>query len=87
MVDCGQEALTAFLGRHGRPRGDLLTHVHLDHIAGFERLFVRNYFAGEPGRRTRLYVPASLVPLLQERLGGYPNTVAEGGANFWDAFT
>src|SRR5690606_39468423 len=31
-------------------------------------------------------LPADLVPLMQQRIAGYPNVVAEGGANFWDAF-
>ena len=36
--------------------------------------------------RVRLYVPAPLVPLLQRRVADYPNVLAEGGVNFWDAF-
>ena len=27
-----------------------------------------------------------MVPLLHQRVGDYPNALAEGGANFWDAF-
>ncbi len=87
MVDCGQEALTAWQQHYaGVPPAVFVTHVHLDHVAGFERLFVANFFGTEPADRTRLFVPASLLPLLQERVAGYPNVVAEGGANFWDAF-
>jgi hypothetical protein len=33
-----------------------------------------------------LYVPATVVPLLHRRVADYPNVLAEGGANFWDAF-
>ncbi len=61
-------------------------HLHLDHVAGFERLFVSNYFGTGQDAYTRLYVPALLVPLLQGRIADYPNVVAEGAANFWDAF-
>ncbi len=87
MVDCGQEALTAFLQRYGRPPPALfITHVHMDHVAGFERLFVANRFGDTGLPRTRLFVPAMLVPLLQGRVADYPNVVAEGHANFWDAF-
>jgi ribonuclease BN (tRNA processing enzyme) len=87
MVDCGQEALTAWQEHYGGvPPAVFVTHVHLDHVAGFERLFVANYFGTAPADRSRLYVPAALVPLLQERVAGYPNVVAEGSANFWDAF-
>jgi hypothetical protein len=34
----------------------------------------------------RLYVPATVVPHLQSRLADYPGVLAEGGANWWDAF-
>ena len=86
-IDCGGEGLTDYLARYGEPPGALfVTHTHLDHVGGFERLFVSEYF--DPARRGRmpLYVPASVVPLLHQRVGAYPNVVAEGGANFWDAF-
>ena len=87
MVDCGQEALTACLASYGRPPPAVfVTHVHMDHVAGFERLFVANYFGNLALPRTRLFVPALLVPLLQGRVADYPNVVAEGFANFWDAF-
>lgn len=56
-----------------------------DHVGGLERLFVDSYFSQRRGR-TRLYVPAPVVPLLQRRIADYPNVLAEGGANFWDAF-
>ena len=40
------------------------------------------------GRKIQLeYVSANPTgPLLHQRVGAYPNVVAEGGANFWDAF-
>ncbi|MCD9126665.1 MBL fold metallo-hydrolase [Luteimonas fraxinea] len=86
-IDCGAEGLTAYLDHYGEaPRALFVTHVHLDHVAGFERLFVDRYF--DPARCGRLpiYVPAPVVPLLHRRVGDYPNVLAEGGANFWDAF-
>lgn len=86
-IDCGAEGLTAYLAHYGEaPRALFITHVHLDHVAGFERLFVDRYF--DPARRGRLrvYVPAPVVQLLHRRVGDYPNVLAEGGANFWDAF-
>jgi len=87
MIDCGQEALTAYLAAYGRlPEALFITHVHMDHVAGLERLFYAAYF--DPGLRgqLRLYVPAAVVPHLQRRLADYPEPLAEGGANFWDAF-
>ncbi len=85
-IDCGSEGLTAYQAHYGRMPGALfVTHVHLDHVGGFERLFVDSYFSARQPR-PRVYVPAPLVPLLHARVGDYPNVVAEGGANFWDAF-
>jgi ribonuclease BN (tRNA processing enzyme) len=85
-IDCGGEGLSAYQQHYGAmPRALFVTHAHLDHVAGFERLFVDAYFSerrGEP----RVYVPAPLLPLLHQRIATYPNALAEGGANFWDAF-
>lgn len=87
MIDCGQEALSAFLDRHGDvPRALFITHVHLDHVAGLERLFYKIYFDPERRGKVKLFVPAAIVPFLQARLADYPGVIAEGGANWWDAF-
>ena len=86
-IDCGGEGLTACLDAYGEaPRALFLTHAHLDHVAGFERLFVASWFDAARRGETRLYVPAAIVPLLHRRVGSYPNALAEGGVNFWDAF-
>lgn len=86
-IDCGGEGLTAYHAHYGRmPDALFITHTHLDHVAGFERLFVANYFDPARRGRVRLYVPATVLPLLHQRVGDYPNVLAEGGANFWDAF-
>jgi hypothetical protein len=87
MIDCGQEALTAFERQYaGLPDALFITHVHMDHVAGLERLFFATYF--DPARRgkVRLYVPVGVLPHLQSRLADYPGVVAEGDANWWDAF-
>lgn len=86
-IDCGAEGLDHFLSHYGHaPRALFVTHAHLDHVGGFERLFsALNYDATLRGT-TRVYVPAGVVPLLHRRVGDYPNVAAEGGANFWDAF-
>ncbi len=86
-IDCGGEGLSHCQAHYGRmPGAWFITHVHLDHVSGMERLFVDSYFSSERRGRVRLYVPAPLVPLLQQRVADYPNVLAEGGANFWDAF-
>jgi ribonuclease BN (tRNA processing enzyme) len=85
-IDCGSEGLTRCQQHYRQmPQAIFITHVHLDHVGGLERLFVDSYFSSRRGR-TRLYVPAPVVPLLQRRVADYPNVLAEGGANFWDAF-
>jgi ribonuclease BN (tRNA processing enzyme) len=87
LIDCGQETLTAFENRYGAiPDSVFITHLHMDHIGGLERLFFKTYF--DPGRRgkTLLFVPAALVPAMHARLADYPGVLAEGGANWWDAF-
>ena len=86
-IDCGAEGLSAYLACHdGMPRALFVTHVHLDHVAGFERLFVASWFDPHRRGKVRLYVPATVVPLLHKRVADYPNVLAEGGVNFWDAF-
>ena len=88
MIDCGQEALTAYLARYGEaPRALFITHTHLDHVAGMERLFVQLYFDPTRCGSCKLYVPAALVPWLQRRIADYPGVLAEGGVNYWDAFS
>lgn len=87
MIDCGQEALTAYLAHYGdAPEAVFVTHVHMDHVAGLERLFYRTYFDQQRCGKLKLYVPAAVVPHLQSRLADYPGVIAEGGANWWDAF-
>lgn len=87
LIDCGQEALTAYLAAYDRlPEALFITHAHMDHVAGLERLFYAAYFDPARRGRVRLYVPAPVVPHLQRRLADYPGVLAEGGANFWDAF-
>src|SRR3546814_5489965 len=72
-IDCGAEGLTAYLAHCGQaPRALFITHVHMDHVAGFERLFVADYFDAARRGKTRLYVPATVVPLLHRRVGDYP---------------
>jgi len=87
MIDCGQEALTAFMAQYGHaPMALFITHVHMDHVAGLERLFYKIYFDPERCGKVKLYVPAAVVPYLQARLADYPGVIAEGDANWWDAF-
>lgn len=87
MVDCGQEALTAYVEHYQASPGALfITHVHMDHVAGMERLFIRAYFDEALRGRLKLYVPVKVLPHLQSRVADYPGALAEGTVNFWDSF-
>jgi ribonuclease BN (tRNA processing enzyme) len=87
MIDCGADALTAYLEHYqSAPSAIYITHAHMDHVGGLERLFFSTYFDAERKGRLRLYAHAALIPVLQSRVADYPQVLAEGGANFWDAF-
>jgi ribonuclease BN (tRNA processing enzyme) len=87
MIDCGQDSLTAYLDRYGAPPMAIyITHAHMDHVGGLERLFFKTWFDETRRGRLRIYAHAALVPILQSRVADYPEVLAEGGANFWDAF-
>jgi ribonuclease BN (tRNA processing enzyme) len=87
MIDCGPDALTAYLEHYrSAPQAIYITHAHMDHVGGLERLFFSTYFDAARKGRLRLYAHAALIPVLQSRVADYPQVLAEGGANFWDAF-
>lgn len=87
LIDCGPDTLHRYLAAYGAPPPAIfITHTHMDHVSGLEQLFIRLWF--DPQRRgtTRLFTHAALVPWLQARVADYPGALAEGGANFWEAF-
>ena len=87
LIDCGYETLKRWLDVYeAHPPAIYLTHAHMDHVGGLEQLFYRVYFDAQWRGRVKLYAHAALVPILQSRVADYPDVLAEGGANFWDAF-
>ena len=87
LIDCGQETLSAYESHYqSLPEAIFITHLHMDHIGGLERLFIKAYFNEQLRGKLKLYVPAALIPAMQTRLADYPGVLAEGGANWWDAF-
>ncbi len=87
LIDCGPETLTRYESIYTTmPRAIYITHTHMDHVGGLERLFYRAYFDPALKGRIKIYTHAALVTHLQNRVADYPEVIAEGGANFWDAF-
>jgi len=87
LIDCGPETLTRYAEAYSSlPQAVYITHTHMDHVGGLERLFYKSWFDAALRGRVRLFVHAALVTHLQSRVADYPDVLAEGGANFWDAF-
>lgn len=84
LIDLGPGVFDRFVKHYDAlPDAVFITHCHLDHIADFERLFIRCWFSQH---RPLIFVPVHLVKLLHERVGNYPGALAEGNVNFWQAF-
>lgn len=87
LIDCGPGTLNRYLEVYGGPPQALfITHAHLDHVGDMELLFARLWFDPQLRGRTKVFVHAALLPWLQTRVADYPGVLAEGGANFWQAF-
>ena len=86
MIDCGPRSLDDYAAQYGEtPLPPIvLTHLHLDHIGGLEALFYRVFFSQKTLHK--LYVPATLISALHDKLAASPCVLSEGGANYWDAF-
>ena len=84
LIDLGPGVFDRFVAEYeSLPDAVFITHCHLDHVADFERLFIRCWFAEH---RPQIFVPVHLIKLLHERVGNYPGALAEGNVNFWQAF-
>jgi ribonuclease BN (tRNA processing enzyme) len=87
LIDCGPDTLDRYLAAYGEPPRNLyITHTHMDHVGGLERLFTRLWFDESLRGKTRVFAHAALVPWLQVRVADYPGVLAEGGVNYWEAF-
>jgi ribonuclease BN (tRNA processing enzyme) len=87
LIDCGPDTLDRYQAAYGGvPRSIFITHTHMDHVGGMERLFTRLWFDERLRGRTRVFAHAGLLPWLQMRVADYPGALAEGGVNYWEAF-
>ncbi len=87
LIDCGPDTLDRYQSAYGRPPSALfITHTHMDHVAGLERLFFRLWFDEALRGTTKVFLHAALLPWLQARVADYPGALAEGGVNYWEAF-
>lgn len=87
LIDCGPDTLDRYLHAYGElPRDIYITHTHMDHVGGLERLFTRLWFNEALRGKTRVFAHAALIPWLQARVADYPGVLAEGGVNYWEAF-
>jgi ribonuclease BN (tRNA processing enzyme) len=87
LIDCGPDTLDRYLAAYGTPpRAVFITHTHMDHVAGLERLFFKLWFDERLRGTTKFFVHAALLPWLQARVADYPGVLAEGGVNYWEAF-
>ncbi len=87
LIDCGPGISQEFIDSYeDLPDAIFVTHCHLDHIGDFENLFIKYWFSNREKKLPKLFVPVTIVELLQQRVATYPNVLAEGGVNFWDAF-
>ncbi len=87
LIDCGPDTLDRYLAAYGSaPPALYITHTHMDHVAGLERLFFKLWFDERLRGSTRVFLHAALLPWLQMRVADYPGALAEGGVNYWEAF-
>lgn len=87
LIDCGPDTLDRYVAAYGAPPLNVyITHTHMDHVGGLERLFTRVWFNEALRGKTRVFAHAALVPWLQTRVADYPGVLAEGGVNYWEAF-
>lgn len=87
LIDCGPTTQARFVERYQRqPRAVFITHLHMDHVGGLEGLFYSAWFDPELRGRIKLYLPVGLAAYFHARVATFPSFLAEGGANFYDAF-
>lgn len=82
LFDCGENILKNLSQRDIRSVDYLfLSHLHIDHIAGFDYFFRRNY--DREKKPIYLYGPDETVDLIHYRLQGFKWNLIEGVPGLW----
>lgn len=82
LFDCGENILASINQRDIKSVDYLfLSHLHIDHIAGFDYFFRRNY--DRDGKPVSIFGPADTVKLIHHRLRGYKWNLVEDVPGLW----
>ncbi|MHA7927495.1 MAG: MBL fold metallo-hydrolase [Marinobacter sp.] len=84
LIDFGADTFFSVRARKLQFDVIFITHAHLAHVGGLERLFFNIAFKEQ--RSIKLFIPVGLVTRLHQIFGTAGSQVAEGGMNFWDCF-
>ena len=82
LFDCGENILKD-LNQHDIKSVDylFLSHLHIDHIAGFDYFFRRNY--DREKKPIRIFGPPDTVELIHNRLRGFKWNLVDGVPGLW----
>jgi ribonuclease Z len=82
LFDCGENILANIKLRDIKSVDYLfLSHLHIDHIAGFDYFFRRNY--DREGKPVYIFGPEDTVKIIHHRLRGYKWNLVDGVAGLW----
>lgn len=85
LFDCGEAtAATLGLGELHLVDALLFSHLHIDHVAGFDNFFRTVY--GRTSKPNQIYGPPRTSAILQHRMQGFLWNLESGAAGAWDVF-
>lgn len=82
LFDCGDDCLSDLANAEVQAVDHLLfSHLHMDHIGGFDGFFRRTYNRAAPP--CRVWGPPETIPILHCRLRGFMWNLFEGDTGIW----